>query len=220
MMVRVHSFTILALSLALGSCVPWTVRPIDDEKDASYQPVAATNPAAYVDSIWASKLLPAIANSAVDARTLLDALARSPEDAQTRFGRRETNGPVYFVVKGEGRVTAVDTRSRAGLALVDVAPFDQKPDLSIQIGPVLRGMSLRDATGLVRFTDFLNQLQFADAGNQLNDRVLKNVLAPLDTSKLKGRFISFAGTLAAEGKAEPPLREIIPVQLAVEQRRK
>ena len=215
---RVHA--ILAVSFALGSCVPWTVRPIDADKEAPPQAAAVTNPAAYVDSIWTSKLLPAVLNSAVDARTLLDALAKSPEEAQTRYGHRDANGPVYFLVKGEGRVTGVDTRSRVGLALVDVAPFDQEPEVSIQIGPVLRGTSLRDATGLVRFTDFVNQLQFADAGNELNDRVLKTVLAPLDKPKLKGSDISFAGTLAAEVKAEPPLRELVPVRLAVEDRRR
>ena len=68
-----------------------------------------------------------------------------------RYGHREANGPVYFIVKGDGVVTDLDTRSRSGLALVDVAPFDQRPDLSIQIGPVLRGTSLRDATGVVPF---------------------------------------------------------------------
>jgi predicted lipoprotein len=195
----------LVLSLALGSCVPWTVRPIDGEKGAPEGP-AAVSPAAYVDSVWAAKLVPAVLNRAVDARTLVDALAASPEDAQARYGRREANGPVYFMVKGDGVVTSVDLRSRGGLALVDVAPFDRLPDLSIQIGPVLRGSSLRDATGIVRFTDFVNQLQFADVGNELNDRVLKTVLASLDKTKLTGRRVSFAGTLAAEPKAEPPLR--------------
>lgn len=209
---------ILALSLALGSCVPWTVRPIDGEKEAPAGP-AALSPAAYVDSIWTAKLAPAVLNAAVDARTLLDALVVSPEDAEARYGHRETNGPVYFIVKGTGVVTSVDTRSRGGLALVDVAPFDRRPDLSIQIGPVLRGTSLRDATGIVRFTDFVNQLQFADVGNELNDRVLRTVLAPLDKASLKGRLVSFAGTLAAEGKAEPPLRELVPVKLALEERR-
>ena len=208
----------LALALALGSCVPWTVRPIDGETEASAGPAAA-NPSAYVDSIWAAKLMPGVLNAAVDARTLLDALAASPVEAQARYGHREANGPVYFVVKGQGVVTGVDTRSRSGLALVDVAPFDQRPDLSIQIGPVLRGTSLRDATGIVRFTDFVNQLQFADVGNELNDRVLKTVLASLDKAKLKGRAVTFAGTLAAEGKAEPPLRELIPVKLALEERK-
>jgi predicted lipoprotein len=191
------------------------VRPIA-EKDASAETTAIANPAAYVESIWESKLAPAVMNSAVDARTLLDALAKSPEDARTRYGRRAANGPVYFLVKGAGRVLGVDTRSRAGVALIDVAPFDQKPDVSIQIGPVLRGTSLRDATGLVHFTDFVNQLQFADVGNELNGRVLKTVLAPLDSATLNGRTVSFAGTLAAEERAEPPLRELVPVKLTVE----
>ncbi len=210
-------FGILALSLGLlSSCVPWTVRPIEAGSDTSAGPAAAANPAAYVDSIWTAKLLPAIGNSAVDARALLDALAASPENAQARYGHREANGPVYFVVKGEGVVTAVDTRSRNGTALVDVDPLDQRPDVSIQIGPVLRGTSLRDATGVVRFTDFVNQLQFADVANELNESVLKRVLSPLDKAGLKGRRISFTGTLAAEANAEPPLRELVPVRLTVE----
>jgi predicted lipoprotein len=75
---------------------------------------------------------------------------------------------------------------------------------------------LRDATGIVRFTDFVNQLQFADVGNELNERVLKTVLAPLDKAWLKRRMVTFAGTLAAESNAQPPLRELVPVKLLVE----
>jgi predicted lipoprotein len=116
-------------------------------------------------------------------------------------------------------VTGVDLSSRNGLAFVDIAPFDRRPDVSIQIGPVLRGAALRDSTGIVRFTDFVNQLQFADAGNELNDRVLKSVLAPIDRAKLKGRVVSFAGALAAEPGAEPPLRDLVPVRLEVEETR-
>jgi len=213
-----RALAIMALSLGLVSCVPWTVRPISEEKDAPVGP-ASVSAAAYVDSIWTAKLLPAVLSAAVDARTLLDALAASPENARARYGHREANGPVYFIVKGEGVVTSVDTRSRGGLALVDVAPFDRRPDVSIQIGPVLRGTSLRDATGIVRFTDFVNQLQFADVGNEMNDRVLKTVLAPLDKAALKGRLVAFAGTLAAGSQAEPPLRELTPVKLVVEERR-
>jgi predicted lipoprotein len=87
----------------------------------------------------------------------------------------------------------------------------------MQIGPVLRGTALRDATGIVRFSDFVNQLQFADVGNELNERVLKTVLAPLDKARLKGRVVTFAGTLAAESNAEPLLREMVPVKLLVEE---
>ena len=212
------SLAMVVCCLALGSCVPWTVRPINSDGDADGGP-KVVSAAAYVDSIWTAKLLPAVLNSAVDAPALLHALAASPEGAEARYGHHEPNGPVYFTVKGEGVVVGVDTRSRSGLALVDVAPFDGRADVSIQIGPVLRGTSLRDATGLVRFTDFVNQLQYADVGNELNQRVLKNVLAGLDRNRLKGRLVSFAGTLEAAPKADPPLGELVPIKLTVEERR-
>jgi predicted lipoprotein len=204
------------LLLAAGACTPWTVRPIEAENAP-----AAQNPARYVDSIWNSKLLPAVLNGAVDARTLLDALVKSPADALTRYGHREANGPPYLLVKGEGVVTKVDTQSRVGLALIDVAPYDGKPDLSIQIGPVLRGTSLRDATGVIRFTDFVNQLQFADVANELNDRVLKTVLSGIDPETLKGKKVSFTGTAAVDPTHESyfPCKELTPVRLTVEEAR-
>lgn len=208
----------LLLALSLASCVPWTVRPIQTAQQNQPGGSVSTDPAAYVDSIWASKLLPAVINSAVDARLLLNALASSPEQACARYGRREANGPCHFLVKGSGRVTAVDTRSRAGLALVDIPPFDQQPDLSIQIGPVLRGASLRDATGLVPFSAFVNQLQFADAGNEINARVLNTVLAGLDRVRLQGRLVSFAGALSVHEPSGPPLAGLVPVLLTIEER--
>lgn len=208
----------LGLAISLASCVPWTVRPIGHGAKPAEGSHVTITPAAYVESVWASKLVPAVLNSAVDARELLTAIAASPAAALERFGRRAPSGGSYYIVKGEGIVIAVDTRSRAGLALVDIAPFDQRPDLSIQIGPVLRGNSLRDATGIVRFSDFVNQLQFADAGNEINSRVLKTVLGPLDMSRIKGRTVSFAGALEAREKVQPPLAELAPVTLTIRER--
>ncbi len=194
-------------ALGLTACAPWTVRPIGEPNGE-----AVADPAAYVDSIWKTKLAAAIEREAVEARAILDA---APDEAVRRYGRRAANGPAYFVVRGEGVVTEVDTRSRVGLAMVDVAPFDGRADVSVQIGPVLRGTSLRDATGVVRFTDFVNQLQFADVGNELNQRVLKGVLAGLNAASLKGRVVEFAGTV----EAAPALRELAPVRFVVKERR-
>jgi predicted lipoprotein len=199
---------LLALLGGMNACVPWTVRPIDSEKQEASGSTITQTPAAYVDSIWASKLLPSILKSAVDARVLLD--------AKTPAGHCATGAKCYFVVKGQGVVTSVDTHSRVGLALIDIPPYDERPDLSIQIGPVLRGTSLRDATGIIRFTDFTNQLQFADVGNELNNRVLKTVLGPIDRDHLLGNRISFVGTLQAQDKGKPRLRELVPLTLTVE----
>jgi predicted lipoprotein len=205
---------VCAIAVGLTSC--WTVRPIDS-KDVASDTAAKLDPAAYVNGLWSSKLLPAIENSAVDARTFLDAYTKSPAEALARWGRRDANGTVYLEIKGDGRVIGVNTRSKVGVANVDVAPFDGNVDLTIQIGPVLRGMSLRDATGLVHFSEFINQLQFADVGNELNERVLKTVLAPLQLPTLAGKSISFAGTATGEVNSVPPIRELAPVRLTVQE---
>jgi len=68
----------------------------------------------------------------------------------------------------------------------------------------------------VRFSDFVNQIQFADIGNKLNDRVVGTVLAPIGKGSLAGKLVRFTGTLTAEGGAEPPLRELAPIELVVE----
>ena len=185
-----------ALALTASGCVPWTVRPIEEPKARP-----ELTPAAYVESIWSSKLLPRVMDSAVDARVLLDKLAASAD----RKG--------YFIVKGSGRVLDVDTRSRTGLMLVDVAPFDGRADVSIQIGPVLRGTSLRDATGIVQFTDFVNQLQFADVANELNARVMQAL--PAGVTDGRGRAVTFVGT-ALGGTEAPLIRELVPVRLEME----
>ena len=181
-MTRPGSVLVPMMTITLASCVPWTVRPIESEKQQQSLSVSpGSNPRAYVDAIWDDRLVPAVIKSAVDARVLLDAIRTSSTEARR---------PAYLIVKGEGVVTAVDTRSRVGLALVDVEPPDGRADVSIQIGPVIRGTSLRDATGIVQFSDFVNQLQFADAGNEINNRVLTTVLTGLDTRQLKGRKVS------------------------------
>lgn len=208
-----HALTAV-LSMALAGCVPWTVRPIEESNTEKGAAHASRDPAAYVESIWSSKLVPAVTGSAVDARVLLDALAASPDEAHAKYGRREASGPWYFIVKGTGRITAVDRRSRAGLALVDVAPFDARPDVAIQIGPVLRGTSLRDAPGIVRFTDFVNQLQFADVANEINSRALKAIPVGLTA----GRMVTFAGTASPGADGAPPVSDLVPVQLSVEER--
>jgi predicted lipoprotein len=207
---------VFAAALLLAGCRLWTVRPIEDAQATN---PGVLSPVAYVDSIWSARLLPAISNTAVDARTLLDALARSRDAARAKYCRQPANGPCYLIVKGAGRVIAADQRTRSGFLAVDIAPFEGSPDLTIQIGPVLRGVSLRDATGIVQFTDFVNQIQFADVGNELNARVLKAVLAPLDAPAWKGRTVDFAGTASLGDASGPAIQDLVPIRLSLQEAR-
>jgi len=154
--------------------------------------------------------------SAVDARTLLDALAVSIDTAGQKYGHREGSGAWYFVMRGRAVTLAENSASRVRTIDVDVAPLDGKPDVSLEIGPVLRGTAVRDATGLVPFTNFGTQLQYADVGNALNDLVLKSVLNSVGSQPMKGRTIDFVAAFAAQAPWQPPVRDAIPVQLLID----
>lgn len=205
----------LGLALSLAGCVPWTVRPIESAEEKQSQGRERFNAASYVDSIWSSRLAPAILDSAVDLRTLLTALEVDAGGAARKYGQREGEGPFHFMVKGRGRVLAIDTRSRTGLISIDLAPGDGKPAAFLQIGPVIRGTSLRDAVGFIRFGQFVNQLQFADVANELNARVLNSVVARLKLPTLPGKVVSFYGTFTLTPGSPA---EIVPVQVNVEER--
>ena len=201
------------LCLGLVSCVPWTVRPIEeDSSTAGGHP----GPSAYVDAVWNSRVMPKILGEAMDAATLLAAIGVSPANARAAYGHHNRSGSTYFIVKGAGRVVSVNAQSRSRLLLVDVAPYDRHPDLSIQIGPVLRGMSLRDATGAIDFSDFRNQLEYADVGIEINSRILHTVLRDLDVTALKDKLVSFTGTAQAGESSDRFIRDLVPVRLDVE----
>ena len=201
--------------LSLSGCKPWTLVPISAASDPQ---ALSQNPAAFVDSIWSAKLVPAIVGSAVDVRTLLAAMSASIGDAEQKYGRNVNGDGWYFNVKGEGTVLAVDTSSRNGLIELGVLPHARRPDVSIQIGPVFRGSALRDSTGLIAFSSFVNQLQFAVVADDLNSKANQTVLSFLDAKMLVGKKVKFVGSFEAGIVMQPLIANVVPVQFVVESR--
>lgn len=202
----------LLTCLLQASCVPWTVRPIESKSKTAG---TESTPANTVNAVWTDKLLPALRTQAVDARELLTALAASPEQARSRWARPQGTGLSYFVVKGTGELLRVDASSRIGVALIDVPPLDGRADLTIQTGPVMRGVGLRDVTGSFPFSGFANQLQFADVANELNLRAQQAVRGKLDASAKKGTPVTFLGVVEAELNSTPPLRWLAPAEIEI-----
>jgi predicted lipoprotein len=186
-----------ALAMSLAGCTPWTIRPISAEGGSQGQGVVPGKPGfsatAYVGSIWDSQVLPTVQAKATDLQTLLTALKADPEAAKQQYGHHEGQRPYNFLVKGEAKVLAVDTSTRSGSLKIDLAPGDGQQDAAIQLGPVIRGTSLRDALPFIQFNQFTNQLEYADVSNQLNDRVAKDVIGKLDLPSLQGKTIEFQG---------------------------
>lgn len=206
-------FWLVMQCLVLGGCKPWTIAPIGGVSDTQ---ASSQNPAAFVDSIWSATLVPAIVGSAIDAPTLLVAMSTSIDDAERKYGRHVNGDAWYFNVKGEGTVLAADTSSRNGLLEIRVLQRGRGPDVSIQIGPVVRGSALRDSTGLITFSSFVNQLQFADVADDLNNKASQTVLSSLDAKGLIGKRVKFAGSFEAETSTQPLIQNVVPVQLAIE----
>jgi predicted lipoprotein len=200
--------------LALCSCVPWTVRPISEADSGTGENRAGFNAAVYVDSIWSAKVLPTALSQSVNLGTLIAALRSDPAGAARRYGHKQGEGVACFLVRGQGRVLRVDTASQSGSMTVDLPPYDGRPDAAIQIGPAIRGTALRDALPFIDFAQFVNQLDFADVGNQLNARAVKAALGPVSLLDLPGKTVSFWG--ACPQPASDAIPEIVPVRLVVE----
>ena len=201
----VGALTVVAL-VATGGCRIATVRPLDEKGAPADGAVAVSSPfdaAAFVESIWGSEVRRAL-EEAPDVEAIAGGVAS--------FGDDSTGGPHTLVVRGQGRVVDVETRSRSGTATVAL-DGEAHATVVLQVGPVITGTAIRDALPALGFDRFVNQIQHADVGNELNARVEREVLQPLDRAGLRGRHVRFAGMASfEEGR---PLT-ITPVRLEVE----
>ena len=214
-----------AVFLILGALVvlylvwkpPFVVRPLHPTtvNASGSASAASTDPgAAAVDKIWASKVVPAFLNQSVPAAELLAALARNSDEAGAKYGRREANNPFNYLIKGTGPVTAVNTESRAGTLTVIPTDAPNGQAVQLQIGPVVLGTAVRDATGLMSFNQFVNQLDYAAASKEMNARAIHDALDNRDPKSFAGKQIRFFGAFTYDPHAPNSIR-ITPVKIEV-----
>lgn len=192
---------LLASLLSLASCKLWTIRPIEskEQKPASPQQFNAN---AYVDSVWQSKVVPTMLEKAVDLTAVLAALDADPEAGKKQYSSGDAGGAAHFIVKGAGRVSRVESRSQNRALTLMPPNYKGKTEVAIQVGPAFRGSALRDAVGFIQFNQFTNQLQFADVGNKLNDRVATAVVKDFDLATAQGKQVSFCGAFTFSDRAK------------------
>ena len=208
-----------ALALSLGACskVPgvYTYEAAGATAAAGSTPGASGpfDADAYVAGIWQDKVLPTLDGAAKDAATVLPAIAADATSAATTYGRASSSGgPATFVVKGSGTVVGVDTSGPQGLLEIDLAPGDGTADLGVAVGPAFLGTALRDALPFIDFSQFTNQIDYADVATALNATVKKDVVAGLDPAAAKGRKVEFVGAFSL---VDPANIALVPVSLKV-----
>jgi predicted lipoprotein len=190
---------------------PFVIRPLKDQSGTGTGFQAEQNAASkFVDPIWTSKVLPTFEEKAQDIAKVLPEIRADPDAAGQKFGRREATNPYNYMVKGTGKVTEIHSESRAGTASVEIPGLNEK--VALQIGPVVRGTALRDATGVVSFNQFSNQLDYADVSKELNGRALKAAFANVDPASLAGKTVTFVGAFTFEPHSKSPVL-ITPVKI-------
>jgi predicted lipoprotein len=167
-----------------------------------------------VNEMWDAKVIPYLTAKAGDFAVVRDLAAKNPDEAGARFGYRAKEGstPWTYVIKAQGRIIAANTQSRAATIDVDVDQ-DGKADMVVQIGPALRGTTLRDSLDFVSFNSFTNQIDYAQFGKAFNTRVNASVLQSLPRDGLVGRTVTVLGTYAREPGGTPPL--VTPAELTL-----
>lgn len=202
---------IALLAILLTLKPPFVVRPLPGRAVAGAGSQPAQSAAAkFVDPIWTTKVLPTIQEKAQDIAKILPEIRSDPNGAGQKYGRREATNPYNYMVKGTGKVVELHTESQAGTAVVEIPGLVEK--VALQIGPVVRGTALRDATGAVSFNQFTNQLDYADVAKEMNRRALQTAFANADAASLAGKTVTFYGAFTFDPHARPPLL-ITPVKI-------
>lgn len=194
--------------LMLGGC---KIVPIASEQTAGQKQAGITERAA---ALWHDKAVAYYAANAHPAIEVLPAISADLAAAGTKFGRRTAaeGSPWTFVVAGSGTVKEKNTQSRAGTLVVTLDGAASPTDLVLQIGPVVRGNSIRDSLPFISFEDFENQLDFADMGKALNMAALKEIEAATAATTV-GAKVSFTGVISLTGPSDKIL--LMPVALKV-----
>ncbi|GAB2957901.1 DUF2291 family protein [Streptomyces heilongjiangensis] len=180
--------SLIALALLVAAIAATTTYRSADSSDTAGPP--KFDPATYGAATY-PKVVRAVEKRAVDIGTLQRAIAADSTAAGAEYGEREGTGPYSYAVKLTGTAGAVS----GGLLSVTV-PGAGKARVSVQVGPALNGTALRDAAGFIKFGQFTNQVEYADAGTALNDQMKRKVLAGLDAASLQGRTITVVGAMA------------------------
>ena len=175
----------------------------------------AFDPKAQVADIWASKVLPALQSRAGEFNALRTAMKANLDAAGAQHGHRERGegAPWNFATRLKGRIVAGDVTLSAAKIDIDT-DGDGQPDAQAQIGPIIRGTALRDSLPFISFTNYTNQVEFAQLANAFNDHAAAQALKGLPREQLVGRQVELLGVFTTDDAAEMPV--VLPVELKLE----
>ncbi|WP_407425674.1 DUF2291 domain-containing protein [Arcticibacter sp.] len=170
-----------------------------------------TDMEAYTRDFWDNKL-PSSIESAIDVKELVALIKTQPEKAFAEHAHALGIGNLqYFMVKGEGQITAVNDNNVELL----IGRGDGSFKLRIET-ELVYGNSVRDASGLLNMNAFKNTSEFNEVSAGLNKIIRKEVLPPFKKRAKKGDVVRFTGAVELNSRfLKLDDMEVTPVQLQI-----
>ncbi len=146
---------------------------------------------AYANSIYYKGILKS--KKTINLTDLIATAKANPELAFKNHGNRLGIGnSAYFMIQSTGKIIDI----KDGLYTI----ADEKNGIVYIDTKYIFGNALRDASGLVKLTDFKTNAQFNKVSESLND-IVRNEILPNETKKVQiGDSVSFSGAIKLSKK--------------------
>lgn len=210
---RSHLFSAMALGALVATTGCKVVKNVDPNSESEIEAALtdAERMAIYARDIWDEQVLPTVAQHLVPLTDLRRALAQDEEAAGAAHGLRpegEAN-PWNFAISGAGTIIEAKTKSRAAKLQVDT-DADGVADVTLQLGPIVRGTTLRDAMPFLLFSNFRDQIEFAKLAGGLNSMAHERLTIP--EGELTGQTVTFEGMFTFKNLTSK--LEVVPTALS------
>ena len=165
-----RKLALVAIVLALGGCRIVSQKELADLKHPPNPQMAN------IQQTWQQKIVPQYVREAKPVAALLKTLQgeKSFDEACSKDGyRSQSENPCVFSVRITGEVIKVNTKSRSGKMTVR---DEQGGDIVVQMGPIIRGTSLRDGYKGASYQDFNDQVLYGDYGKAINQQASEMII--------------------------------------------
>lgn len=196
-MIKKGIILVLGLILAYNSVYFKKLSEINNQKSSTFDFNA------YADSLYYKGIL--TKTKPIALQTLTSEILHNKEETFKKYGNRLGIGnSAFFMVETKGKITSIED----GEIKINTA---KNGEISID-SKYIFGNAIRDASGLVKLTDFKTNADFNKVSEALNTIIREKALPPT-VQKLKiGEEIAVMGALKLSKKENLELK-ILPVKI-------